>query len=123
MGGADGFVANFLDGRGDDGSWVAGMAEFEVHAAANVLELEHGASPGRAGDGYLHGFGAEFGMAGDESLAAAENHGGVAMVHGLDFEDGGGREVVEEDSAFDFRLDDAAVHFVGKVGVGREHIN
>src|SRR5580700_3414522 len=99
------------------------MAKLEVHAAADILQLEHGASPGRAGDGDLYGLRAELGMAGEQSLATAENHGGVTMVHSLDFEDGRGWEVVEENSAFDFRLDDAAVHFVGKVGVGTEHIN
>jgi hypothetical protein len=102
VGGADCVVADFLDGRGDDGGGVFGVAEFEVHAAAYVLQLEHGASPGGTGDGDLNGLGAEFGMAGEKSFAAAEKHGGVAVMQGLDFEDCRGREVVEENSAFDF---------------------
>jgi hypothetical protein len=52
-------------------------------------------------------------MAGEQSFAAAEKDGGVAVMHGLDFEDGGGREVVEENSAFDFGLDDGVVDVVG----------
>src|SRR5271163_3056132 len=105
-------VADFLDRGGDDGGVVFGMVKFEVHAAAYVLELEHGASPGGAGDGYLNGVGTEFRMAGDESVAAAEKNGGVAVVHGLDVENGGGWEILEKDSALDFGLDDGVVDFI-----------
>ena len=111
-------VANFLDGGGDDGSGVLGMAEFEVHAAAYVLKLEHGASPGGAGDGDLDGLGTEFGMAGEKSFAAAKQHGGVAVVQRLNLEDGGRRKIAEVDTTLDFRLDDAAVHFVRELGWG-----
>src|SRR6266446_593253 len=97
------------------------MVKFEVHAAADVLELEHGASPGGAGNGDLNRVRAEFGMAGDEGIAAAEQDGGVAVVHGLDVEDGGGREIVEKDSTFDFGLDDGAVDVIGQIGVRSEH--
>jgi len=73
-----------------------------VHAAADILQLEHGASPGGTGDGDVNGLGAEFGMAGEQSFAAAEKHGGVTVMHGLDFEDGRRGKVVEKNSAFDF---------------------
>src|SRR5580704_7007323 len=56
-------VADFLDGRGNDRRGVEGMAEFQVHAAADVLKLQHGAAPGGSGDGDLYGLGTEFGMA------------------------------------------------------------
>jgi hypothetical protein len=114
-------VADFLDGAGDDGGGVLGVVKFEVHAASDVLEFEHGASPGGTGDGDLNRVGTEFGMAGDESLAASEEDGGVAVVQGLNVEDGGGREVVEKDSAFDFGLDDGVVDVVGEIGVRGEH--
>ena len=114
-------VADFLDGTGDDGSGVFGVVKFEVHAAADVLELEHGASPGGTGDGDVNRVGTEFGMAGEKSVAAAEENRGVAMVHGLDVEDGGGREIVEKDSAFDFGLDDGVVNVVREIGVRGEH--
>ena len=91
-------VADFLYGRGDDGSVVFGVTEFEVHAAANVLQLEHGASPGGTGDGDLHGTGAELGMTGDEGVAAPEKNGGVAVVEGLDFKDRGGWQIVKKNS-------------------------
>lgn len=116
-------VADFLDGRSDDGSGILGMAELEVHAAADILELEHGASPSGAGDGDLHRLGAKFGMAGNQGFTAAEKNSGVAMVHSLDFENGGGRKIAEKNSAFDFRLDDAAVYFISQVGVGVKHTN
>ncbi|HKN17991.1 MAG TPA: hypothetical protein VJX47_13660 [Candidatus Sulfotelmatobacter sp.] len=106
-------VADFLDGRGDDGSVVFGVTEFEVHAAADVLELKHGASPGGTGYGNLHGAGAEFGMAGDEGVASTKKNGGVAVMESLNLEDGGGREIVKKDAAFDFGLDDGVVDVVG----------
>ncbi len=114
-------VADFLDGRGDDWGGVFGVAKFEVHAAAYVLELEHGASPGGAGYGYLNGVRTEFGMAGDQGVAASEKYGGVAVVHGLNVKNGGGRKIVEKDSAFDFRLDDGVVDIIGQIGVRGEH--
>ena len=58
-------VADFLDWRRHNRSRVLRVTKFEVHAAAYVLELEHGASPGRAGNGYLDWLGAEFGMPGE----------------------------------------------------------
>ena len=97
------------------------MVKFELHAASDVLEFEHGASPGGTGDGDLNRVGTEFGMAGDECFAASEEDGGVAVMEGLDVEDGGGREVVEKDSAFDFGLDDGVVDFIREIGVGGEH--
>jgi hypothetical protein len=114
-------VADFLDGAGDDGGVVSGVAEFEVHAAADVLEFEHGTSPGGAGDGDLHGAGTEFGMAGDESITAAEKHGGIDVVESFDFENGGGRKIVEKNSAFDFGLDDGVIDAVGQIGVRGKH--
>ena len=116
-----GGVADFLDGAGDDGGGVFGVMKFEVHAAAYILELEHGASPSGTGDGDVDGVGTEFGMAGEESIAASEKHGGVAVVHGLDVENGGWRKIVKKDAAFDFGLDDGVVDFIREIGVGGEH--
>src|SRR5271168_3115809 len=117
------FVADFLDRGGDDGGGILRVTKFEMHAPANVLQLEHGASPGGTGDGNLHGLGAELGVSGEKRFASTEQDGGVAMMHGLNFENGIGRKFVEEDAAFDLRLDDAAVHFVSEVGMRAEHTN
>jgi hypothetical protein len=114
-------VADILNGGGDDRSWVLGVAELEVHAAAYVLELEHGASPGGAGDGDLNGLRTEFGMAGEKGFATAQKHGGVTMIQGLNLEDGGWRKIAQVDTPFDFRLNNAAVYFVGQVGMGAKH--
>jgi len=97
------------------------VVKFEVHAASNILEFEHGASPGGTGDGNVNGVRTEFGMAGDKSFAASEQDSGIAVVHGLNVEDGGGREIVKKDSTFDFGLDDGVVDVVGEIGVRREH--
>jgi hypothetical protein len=84
-----------------------------VHAASNVLQFKHGTSPGGTGNSDVHGTGAEFGMAGEKSFAASKENGGVAVVKSLDFEDGGGGKIVEEDSALDFGLNDCVVDVVG----------
>jgi hypothetical protein len=52
-------------------------------------------------------------MAGEKSFAASKENGGVAVVKSLDFEDGGGGKIVEEDSALDFGLNDCVVDVVG----------
>jgi hypothetical protein len=114
-------VADFLDRGSDDRRGVLGMAEFQVHAAADILQLEHGASPGGTGDGDLYGLRAELGMAGQQGFAAAEHDGGVAVVHGLDLKDGGRGKIVQENATLDFRLDNAAVYLVREIGVGAEH--
>jgi len=114
-------VADFLDGAGDDRGGVLRVVKFEVHAAADVLEFEHGASPSGTGDGYVNWVGTEFRMAGEESVAASEENGGVAVMQGLNVEDGGRREIVEKDSAFDFGLDDGVVDAVGEIWVRDEH--
>ena len=97
------------------------MAEFQVHAAADVLQLEHGASPGGTSDSDLDRLRTEFRMAGEERFAAAQKHSGVAVVQGLNLEDCGWRKIAEIDATFYFRLDDAAVHFFSLVGVRAEH--
>src|SRR6476661_7948371 len=45
------------------------------------------------------------------------------MMHGLNFQNGRRRQVVQKNSAFDLRLDNPAVHFVGQVGMGIKHTN
>ena len=89
------------------------MAKFQVHASSDVLQFEHGASPGGTRNGNLNGAGAEFGMAGEQGFAATEENCGVAVVKGLDFQDSGGWKIVEEDSTFDFGLNDGVVNVVG----------
>ena len=114
-------VPNFLDGRGHDRRGVVGVAEFEVHAAADVLQLEHGASPGGTGDGNLNRLRAEFRMAGEKRLAASQQDCGVAVIHGLNLQDSGRRKIVEVNATFYFRLDDAAINFVGQIGMSIKH--
>jgi hypothetical protein len=97
------------------------MVKFEVHAASHVLKFEHGASPSGAGDSDLNWVRTEFGMAGEQSVAAAEENGCIAMMKSLDVENGCGREVVKKDSAFDFGLDDGVVNVVREIGVRGEH--
>jgi len=97
------------------------VVKFQVHPTANVLEFEHGASPRGASDGHMDWVRTEFWMAGEKSVAASKENGSVAVVHGLDVENGGGWKVAEKDSAFDLGLDDGVVHVVSEIGVRSEH--
>ena len=113
-------LADFLDWGRDDGHAVGGMVKFKMHAAADEAEFEHGASPGGSGDGDQDGLGAIERVAGDVGVVIAEHDGGVGVVLGIDLQDGPGRQAFEKDPAFDFRLDNIAVHRIAQIRVGRE---
>lgn len=118
--GGGGEFADVLDRGRDDGSFVFGVGELEAHAAAHKVTLEHGASPGGTGDGDENGLRTVLGMAGDEGGGIVDQDGGVEMMLGLNLENGLGRKVFEEDTAFDFGLNDVAIDLVAEVEVGRE---
>jgi len=76
------------------------MAEFQVHAAADVLKFKHGASPAGTGDGDVDGAGQNS----DDRRAELRCRRGERRCSGdeeFGFRDGGGWEIVEEDAAFD----------------------
>ena len=60
-------------------------------------------------------------MAGNQRLTLAEEYGSIAMVLSLNLQHGGGWQVSERNSAFDFGLDDVGVHFVAEIGMRYEH--
>lgn len=95
-------IADFLDRRGDDRRWVLRMAEFEVHPAADILKFQHRSAPCGARNRDMHRLGAELRMARKQGLAASEQNGGIAMMHGLNLEHSRGREIAEKNAAFDF---------------------
>lgn len=96
------------------------MTELQAHATADEPALEHGASPGRAGDGDRNGRGAILRMSGDERGAFTENYDGVAVMLGPDLEDAGLGQVAQEDAALDLRLRDLAVHLIAEVRMAGE---
>lgn len=116
-----GEFADLLDWRGDYRSGVSGVVKLQVHAAADEAGFQHGASPGRPGDGDLHGLRTILGMAGDHHRFIAEKTRGVVMVLGANVQDGGGRKMFEKDASFNLGLGDLAVHFVAEIGMRREH--
>jgi len=92
-------------------------AEFQVHAAADVLKFKHGASQLEPAMATWTGLG----RTRDDRRAELRCRRGERRCSGdeeLDFEDGGGWEIVEEDAAFDFGLNDGIVDVIGKVGCG-----
>ena len=61
-------------------------------------------------------------MPGDQRIAAPQQNRRVAVMHSLDLQDRRRRQIVQEHSPLDLRLNDGVVHVVSKVGVGTEHI-
>lgn len=96
------------------------MAELKAHAAPDETALEHGASPRRARDRDRHRLRAVLRVAGDKRGAFAQDHDGVAVVLGPDFEDGRLGQVTQEDAALDLRLHDLMVHLIAEVGMTDE---
>jgi hypothetical protein len=113
-------LADFLDWGSDDGHAVGRVMKFEVHAASDETEFEHGASPSGAGDRNQHWLGAIKRMAGDERLVVTDHDRGVAVMLSIDLKDGPGRKLFEEHTALDFRLDDVAIYGVAKIRVRSE---
>jgi hypothetical protein len=97
------------------------VVKFQVHAAAHILKLEHGTSPGGTGDGYMNWVRAKLRMAGKKSVVAAEKNRFVAVMQSLDVENRRGRKIAEEDAAFDFRLDDGVVDVVREIRMRGKH--
>ena len=97
------------------------MAEFEMHAPADILEFEHRPSPSGTGNGDLHRVRTELRMARDESVTSTKENGRVDVVKGLDFENCRRWQIVKKNPAFDFGLDDGSVDVISQVGVRREH--
>ncbi len=97
------------------------MMKLKMHPAAHVLQLEHRASPGRTRDRYLHRVRTKFRMPGQQGVAASEENRRVAVMHGLDMENGRRRKIMQEDSAFDVGLNNGTVDFVGEIRVRSKH--
>ena len=91
--------------------------KFQVHAAANETEFQHGAAPCRAFDSYQHWFRAEFRMSGNQHLALTASHDRVPTVLGLDLQNTLGREIAQKDATVDFRLNDVVVHLIAQVSM------
>lgn len=97
------------------------MTKFQVHAASDILQLQHGASPGATRNRDLNWAGAKLGMAGKHGFATAEKNSRIAVVKSLNFQNSRGWEIVKEDAAFHFGLHNSVVNVVCQVGVRNEH--
>src|SRR5580658_625480 len=97
--------------------------KLQMHAPPHKLQLQHGPAPGRARDRNQNRLGTKLRMPRNHRIAAAQKHGPVAMVHGLNFEHRRWRQIVQEYSPLNLRLDDAAVDLIAQIGVGGKHTN
>lgn len=93
------------------------MLEFQVHATAEELRLDHGAAPSRAIDADRSRFRAEFGVAGDEGILAVEDDQFVNAVAGFNNEYGAGSQIPKVDAAFDLRTNEIAIQRVAERGM------
>ena len=118
--GRGGDFANFLDGGCDDWRAVVGVGKLEPHAPTDEAALQHAAAPCGTGNGDGNWLGAEFRMAGDERGTVFEKDRGVAMMLSLDLQHGSRRQVVQENAAFNLRLNDLVIDLIAEIGVGHE---
>jgi hypothetical protein len=112
--------ADFLDGRGDYRCSIFGVREFQAHSAADKAAFQHGATPRRSGDINLNWLRTVLGMSGDECRTIIQQDRGVAVMLGLNLEDGFGRKIFQENAALNLRLDNTPVDLVAEVGMGHE---
>src|SRR5207253_501723 len=73
---------NFQDPRGTDRLKI-GVAEFQVHAAADEPRFQHRAAPCGSVDRYRHGLGAKYRMPRNQRLVPALVFDGVGVVLSL----------------------------------------
>lgn len=59
-------------------------------------------------------------MPGNQRGAVFEKNRGVAMMLGLNLQNGGRREIFQIDATLDLRLNDLTVYLITEVGVGSE---
>lgn len=113
--------ADFLNLRGDDGRAVLGVMKLQMHAAADVAKLEHGASPRRAGDRYLHWLRTILRVSRNQRRTVAQKLRRIEVMPRTNMKHGVGRQTFEKYASLDFGLDDVAIDLVPQVGMRREH--
>jgi hypothetical protein len=116
-----GKIPYLLNRRRNNRRCVLWMPEFQMHPSPHIPQLQHGPSERRSRNRYLHRIRAELRMPRNERVAAAQQHSRITMIQGLDFKNGRRGQIMQKHAAFNFRLNDGAVHVIGKVWVWREH--
>src|SRR5690348_5921007 len=96
------------------------MAEFQVHAAADELFLEHGTTPSGAMNLHEHGAWTILGVPRDQRVPATAIDDRIPPLAGLHFENGSGSEVAQVNTAFDLGLDQIRVDLVAQIRVWLE---
>src|SRR5579862_6019300 len=104
--------ADIHDGRGHNGTPVAGMPELQVHPAAQVRRFEHGPAPVRAADADQHGFRAKLGMTANPRRSVAADHQRVRTVLRHHIQRGLIGKVLQVHAALDLATDDVAVNLI-----------
>ncbi len=115
------WLADFLNRRRDNRRAVGGVMKFQLHAATDVTQLDHGTTQGRARDGYLDWLRTVLRMSGDQRRTFAQKLCGVEVVLSANLQHGIGRQTCEEHASLDFGLNDLPIHLVAEVGMRREH--
>lgn len=77
---------DLLYARRDNGVGIFRMAKLQVHAAADKVPLQHGASPGRSCDGNQGRLWTISGMTRNQGLASSKHDCGIAAVLSLNQE-------------------------------------
>jgi hypothetical protein len=92
------------------------MRKLQVHPSSYEATLEHERSGG-TGDRDRNGFGAVFGMPGNQHRVLGHRYRRVIAVLRLNLQHGSRWKVCEEYSPFNLRLNDLAVHCIAEIGM------
>ena len=115
---------NFRDfvnyGRCDH--FVYRMAEFEMHAPADKVLLQHRSAPRGSVNVHAHGLGTEDRVPGNERLIIALVMKRVRAISCDYFENGARSEIAKVDSTVDLRLHDAVIHRIIKMRTGYKQV-
>ena len=89
-------LANLLDTRGGDRGAICRMRKLQAHPSSYEATLEHGSSPGGAGDRDQNRFRAVFRMPGNQHRVLGQGYGPVIVVLRLNLQHTGRWKVCEE---------------------------
>ena len=116
--GPAGTFADFLNRRRHDGHVVLRMMKLQVHAPADVTNLEHRTSPCGARDGHRHRLRTIQRMPRDHDDIPRQYDQLITSVLGVDLQVGTRFQILQSNSALNFRPNKIVVYLVTEVRVG-----
>ena len=120
-GGRPGVQTDVHNPRCDNGAFVSGMPELQMHAPPQVGSLQHRTAPVAPLDQDQHWLGTKPRMAPDQRLAIALHDNCVPAVLRLYLKRSFVRQVAQIDATFDFASNNVPIYLIAQVIVRLKH--